>query len=337
MKRAGNLFDKFITFENLHLAAKRACRGKKHKYDVAKFYFSLENEIIRIQQELTSHRYTPQPYRQFEIREPKVRQIFCSDFSDRVVHHAICNMLEPIFESRLIYNTYACRVGKGSHRALAKCQAFARKSKYFLKCDFRKYFESIDHAVLKTMLARAIKDQKFLEMIAVIIDHQIPTTAPGKGLPIGNLTSQYFANFYLSAFDRKMEEAPGVTGYVRYMDDFICFSNSKDVLNQLLIDIRQYAVEHLRLELKEQVTTIAPVTEGVAFLGFRVYRDLIRIQRQNLNRLRKKMRLLERLYEEGKIPQAQLTESVRSMVGHVLRADSKSVREEMFRSSLKIG
>lgn len=337
MKRVGYLFEKLVTFENLHRAVNRACSGKKYKRDVAEFYFGFENEIIRIQSELVNETYDPQPYRQFEIREPKVRSICCSDFDDRVVHHAICNVLEPIFESRLIFNTYACRNGKGTHRALRKCQDFVRRSSYFLKCDFRKYFDSIDHATLKAMLSRVIQDDRFLRLLFRIIDHQVPGTPMGRGLPIGNLTSQHFANYYLSAFDRRMEEWPKTTGYVRYMDDFICFSQSKETLKGVLQDVRSYSKSHLHLNLKEEVTTLAPISEGVNFLGFRVYKNIIRIQRRNLNRLRKNVRLLERLYGDGRIPQATLVNSVRSMVGHVLCADSNNIREEIFKTSYKFG
>ena len=278
MKRVGGLFEKMVTFEHLHRAALSACRGKLAKRDVARFYFDLENEIIRIQQDLIGNRYSPKPYTQFEIREPKVRTICCSNFSDRVVHHAVCNLLEPIFESKLVFNTYACRKEKGTHRALRKCQDFVRRSSYFLKCDFRKYFDSIDHTVLKEMLANTIKDERFLRLLSIIIDHRVPGSLPSKGLPIGNLTSQNFANFYLAAFDRH-----------------------------------------------------------VNFLGFRVFTNVIRIQRTNLNRLRRKVRLLERLYAKGVIAQDQLTESVRSMIGHAMHADSKHIREEIFNRSLKIG
>jgi hypothetical protein len=337
MKRHGYLFEKLVSFENLQLAAQRACRGKRAKPDAAQFYFNLENEIIRLQRELSSGEYCPKPYRQFEIREPKIRQICCSDFLDRVVHHAICNLLEPIFESRMIFHTYACRRNKGSHAAIEQCQQFARSANFFLKCDIRKYFDSIDQGVLKMQLLRTIKDQRFLSMLFKIIDHQVPGAPADQGLPIGNLTSQYFANFYLSAFDRRMEEAPGVGGYLRYMDDFICFSQCKSSLKERLTDIRLFAATNLKLELKEKVTTLAPVSDGIGFLGFRVYPRLIRIQRPNLNRMRKKVRLLERLFEDGIIPQRRLVDSVRSMTGHALHADSKLIREEIFRSSLKIG
>lgn len=206
-----------------------------------------------------------------------------------------------------------------------------------MKCDFRKYFDSVDHAILKSMLSRIIQDERFLRFVFKIIDHQVPDEPLGKGLPIGNLTSQNFANYYLSAFDRRMEEWPGTTGYVRYMDDFICFSQSKETLNNLLDEIRSYAKDRLDLTLKEKVTTLAPVSEGVNFLGFRVYKNVIRIQRRNLNRLRKNVRLLERLYSKGTIPQQRLTDSVRSMIGHVLCADSTHIREEIFSASYKLG
>ncbi len=336
MKRYGNLFEKIVTFENLLLASKNAIRGKKDKRAVASFYFHLENEILSLQSELLSGNYHPRPYKQFEVKEPKVRKICSSDFRDRVVHHAICNFMEPIFESKSIYDSYACRQDKGAHSAVKRCQAFTRRFGYYLKCDIRKFFESIDHDILKSILQRTFKDPKLLSLLNIIIDHRVEGNLPGKGLPIGNLTSQHFANYYLGFLDHFIKDRLQIPGYVRYMDDFISFSNDKASLNRLLSEIENFTENVLKLKLKDKVTIIAPVSEGVPFLGFRVFPGLIRIKRENLVRMRKKVHQKEQLYLEGKIPEQSLIQSVNSIVGHVAHVNSRSARRRIFEKSLKM-
>jgi RNA-directed DNA polymerase len=337
MKRYGNLFDQIISFENLILAARKAFRGKKERHTVSSFYFNLENEVIHLREELISGTYRPRDYRTFEVREPKVRKICSSDFRDRVVHHAICNLLEPIFERRLIHDTYACRVDKGGHRALKRCQQFTRRSDYFLKCDIKKFFDTIDHEVLKRLLRRIVKDKKLLALIDTIIDHAVPGSPPGKGLPIGNLTSQHFANLYLGELDHFLKERLRIKGYVRYMDDFICFADDKAEIRRLLDEIRCFVGNELKMELKEKVTKVAPVTEGVPFLGFRVYRNLVRLQRANLVRFRKKLRKKEVAYEEGRLSQSELIESANSMIAHVSHANARALGRRDFERSLHLG
>ncbi len=336
MKRYGNLFEKIVTFDNLLLASKKAMTGKKTKSSVSTFYFHLENEIIDLQKELSTGSYRPMAYTQFEIREPKVRKICSSEFRDRVVHHAICNIVEPIFEGRSIYDSYACRVGKGSHVAVVRCQKFSRKFRYYLKCDIRKFFDSIDHGMLKHLLRRIFKDEKLLALLDIIIDHKVPGSGFGCGLPIGNLTSQHFANFYLGELDHFIKDHQGIEGYVRYMDDFISFADDKTSLRQLLAEIRSFVRERLKLELKESVTTIAPVTEGVPFLGFRIFPGLIRIKRENLVRMNKKIKSKETLYLKGIITEADLVQSVSSVVAHVSHVNSLAVRRRIFEKSLKL-
>lgn len=336
MKRHGNLFERVVTFENLLLASQNAIRGKKDKRAVASFYFHLENELLSLQSELISGEYQPRPFIQFEVREPKVRKICSSDFRDRVVHHGVCNFIEPIFESKSIYDSYACRQDKGAHSAVKRCQAFTRKFGYYLKCDIRKFFESIDHEILKSMLQRTFKDPKLLSLLNIIIDHRVDGNAPGKGMPIGNLTSQHFANYYLGFLDHFLKDRLRVPGYVRYMDDFISFSNDKESLVQLLAEIENFTDKVLKLKLKDKATTIAPVSEGVPFLGFRIFRGLIRIKRENLVRMRKKVHQKEQLYLEGKITERSLIQSVNSIVGHVAHVNSRSARRRIFEKSLKM-
>ncbi|MDB5037554.1 MAG: hypothetical protein JWQ35_1082 [Bacteriovoracaceae bacterium] len=336
MKRAGDLFHQIVTYDNLLHAAYKALRRKKAKASVASFYFHLENEIIALQSELISETYQPRPYHQFEIREPKVRKICSSDFRDRVVHHAICNLMEPLFERRLIKDSYACRVGQGSHAALKRAQFFSRKNRYFLKCDIRKYFPSIQHETLKNLLRKIIKDPKLLSLLDLIIDHKMPESEVGKGIPIGNLTSQHFANFFLGELDHFLKEKYHLKGYVRYMDDFICFSDNKEYLQNLLKDIRVFLREKLQLELKETVVRIAPVSEGVPFLGFRIFRNLIRLQRPNLIRLRRRIKQRERKFEKGLIDEQNLARSIKSMVAHISHADTRELRRKEFERSLNL-
>lgn len=328
MKRAGGLFEKVVDFKNLILAAKKAMRGKKANNASARFYFDLEKELLLLQEQLTSRNYIPKGYTTFEIREPKVRKICAANFRDRVVHHAICNVLEPIFERRQVFDSYACRSGKGSHLAVNRLQNFTRKYPYYLKCDIQKYFESIDHKILKNLLRKTIKDQKLLFLLDQIIDYPIPGYASGKSLPIGNLTSQHFANLYLGELDHFVKDFHQIKGYVRYLDDFIVLMPDKKALHLFLGEIRKFLAAKLALQLKEKVVRIAPVTEGVPYLSFRIFPETIRLQRVNLVRWRKKMREKENDFIEGRVSEESLIASQRSMLAHIAWVNSYSLRQK---------
>jgi retron-type reverse transcriptase len=336
MRRHDGLFDQIVSFENLLRAAQMAMRGKREKTSVSSFYFHLENEILAIQSELLAGRYRPAPYRQFEIREPKIRKICSSEFRDRVVHHAICNIIEPVFERRSIFDSYACRKGKGSHSAVIKCQRFTRKFEFYLKCDIRKFFESVDHEVLKTLFRRLFKESRLLALLGIIVDHSVPGNEPGKGIPIGNLTSQHFANFYLGFLDHYVKNRLRVHGYVRYMDDFLLFFNDKSELHRLQARIEEFFARELKLSLKSRATIIAPVSQGVPFLGLRVFRNLIRIKRENLVRLRRHVRRKEQDFINGKISQKELILSINSVLGHLAHVNSLHERRRIFSGSLKL-
>ncbi|MEM8485579.1 MAG: reverse transcriptase/maturase family protein [Bacteroidota bacterium] len=336
MKRLGFLFEDIVSLENLLLAAKKAFRGKKDRTRVSAFYFHLENELMDLHEELTSGTYHPLPYRMFIIHEPKRRQICAADFRDRVVHHAICNVLDPMFERCMIHDTYACRPNKGTHAATAQAQKFARRFNYYLKCDIVKYFHSIDHDVLKTMLASKIKDARLLRLLHTIIDHPLPGGRAGKGLPIGNLTSQYFANFYMGRLDHFLKDRLGVKGYIRYMDDFLLFADDKSALRDHLSSIWSFLSERLRLELKEKAVIVAPVSQGIPFLGFRVFPGLIRLEARKWTRFRRKVRDLESDFLEGYIEKEELSSRVSCMIGHVLHADTMEARKAFFAGSLHL-
>lgn len=331
MKRVGHLFEHIVTFENLLSAAHKAFRGnKKYKGRAATFYVHLEQELLRLEQELRSGTYRPGPYRPFVIYEPKQRNIAAVDFRDRVVHHAICNLLEPLLDRGMIFDSYACRKGKGTHAAVKRAQQFARHFQYFLKCDIKRYFESLDHEVLKQILARKLKDRALLHLLSLIINHSVPGNEPGKGIPIGALTSQWFANLYLSELDHFLKERLQITGYLRYMDDFLCFGPDKATLREWLLAIRSFVTNRLLVELKEDALRLAPVSQGIPFLGFRVFPGLIRLDRTHLVRFRRKITQREQAYERGEIDEETLIRSVSSMIAHISHANTSNMRKALF-------
>ena len=330
MRRHGNLFGKIVDVDNLHLAAKKSLRGKRFKPSAASFYFHLENEILAMARCLDDESYAPTPYRVFRIHEPKERLICCAGFFDRVVHHGVINVLEPIFERRLIHGTYACRSGKGVHAALKKSREMVKRYDYWLKCDIRKYFDSIDHGILLGLLGRLFKDKKLLRLLEKIVSHQTPHTPAGRGLPIGNLTSQHFANIYLGELDLFVKHGLKCKGYIRYMDDFILFSDDKKILKDHLERMGIFLGEGLNLALKSKAIRLAPSGEGLPFLGHRVFRGTIRMRRENLVRFRRKVVRMERDCLAGKMGERDLADSVRSVIAHVSQGNTLNLRKRFF-------
>jgi len=337
MKRFGHLFEQTVAFDNLLLAADKALRGQKHKPAAARFYFHLESELLRLQEELIGGTWRPLPYCVFSVCEPKPRQICASDLRDRVVHHAICNALDPIFERRMISDSYACRRDKGTHAAVKRAQEFARRFDFFLQFDVRKYFASVEHAALKELLRRLLKDERLLALLDRIIDHPLPGSEAGRGLPIGNLTSQYFANLYLGELDHFVKERLGVKGYVRYMDDGLLFGDEKPALHEHLAATRDFLGDRLKVELKEEAVRLAPVWSGISFLGFRVFPGVIRLCGDKWSRFRRMVREREAAYLAGEIDEEELARSVASMIGHAQHADTLAARRQFFSDSLNFG
>lgn len=247
MKRYNHLFDKIISFGNLLLAAKKAQKGKRYKEKTALFNLNLERELIFLQAELSDMSYRHGGYRDFYIYDPKRRLISAAPYRDRVLHHALCNVIEPLFDRTFIHDSYACRVGKGAHAAVDKYTEFSRKNRFVLQCDIKKYFPSIDRGLLIGIIARKIKCEKTLWLIREIIgsrrtnsamtdnsDEEIAKSLYGsKGIPIGNLTSQFFANVYMNAFDHFIKEDIGCRYYIRYVGDFVILDNSKERLHEV--------------------------------------------------------------------------------------------------------
>lgn len=301
MQRVGNLYPAFCSWENLLLAWRKARRGARRNRESLFFFHQLEPELIRLQEELAQQTWNPQPYRYFEIYDPKQRTISVATFRDRVVHHALINVLEPVYERRFDFDSYATRKGKGVHAAAARAQFFLRRNGWFFKSDIEKYFDSIDHEILLKSLARTIKDRPLLDLTEKIIRNG---GANGRGLPIGNLTSQFLANVYLDPFDRFIRETCGQRHYVRYMDDFVVFNRDKDDLKRLRPAIEGFLSEKLRLDLKPSATYFNGSREGLSFLGLRIFPALIRLRSENLRRITGRLRRRELEYRTGDIDEA---------------------------------
>lgn len=289
MKTYRQLFDKITAWDNLLLAAQKARQGKRFAPSATRFSLRLEQELLCLQRELQTRTYRPGSYHTFLIHDPKQRMISAAPFRDRVVHHALVNVIEPIFEKTFIHDSYANRKGKGTHRAIERFQHYARRYPWVLKCDIRKFFPSVDHTVLKREIRWKIACPDTLWLCDLIIDNSNPQEpsgvwwpgdycalddagglAPRRGLPIGNLTSQFWANVYLNRFDHFVRETLRAPGYIRYVDDFVLFCSDKNWLQAALEPLTVFLAE-LRLASHEGKTQIHPVSGGVPFLGFRVW------------------------------------------------------------------
>jgi retron-type reverse transcriptase len=331
MKRYGNLYPQITDFSNLVLAARQAQRGKRFRENVLEFNYNLESELAKIKQELESKTYQPGRYKTFEICEPKRRLISAAPYRDRVVHHALCNIIVPIFDKTFITDSYANRLGYGTHRALRRFINFARSNSYILQCDIKKYFPSINHEILKSLLRRKLKCQDTLWLLDTIIDSSnsqepVADYFPGddllsplqhrKGLPIGNLTSQFFANVYLNSLDHFVKEELKAKNYLRYLDDFAFFSDDYGFLVAAKIEIEKYLV-NLRLKLHPSKSQLFDTKYGASFLGFRILPDTIRVRNENLQRGRRRLKKLQRDYAQGKIKLEDARRSIQSWVAHI--------------------
>ena len=261
------------SFRSLLAAFSKARRAKRGKGGEPEFYLDLEKNLLRLSQQLHDRSYRPDPYRYFPLRTPKRRVVSEASFRDRIVHHSLVGSMEPVFERRFIDTSYACRKEKGVHLALKGARTAVRQFPYFLKLDFEKYFDSIRHDVLLDLLRRQVTDAGVLWLCELLMkEAQVPgvEARERRGLPIGNLTSQFWANVYLDPLDHAVCGLPGVRAYGRYMDDLLMFAEDKPVLWKALDAISDYAQEQLGLQLKGKATVLAPVTEGIPWLGFRV-------------------------------------------------------------------
>lgn len=338
MKTYKNLFTKICSFENLYLAYLKARKYKRYKSYVLEFSFNLENNLLTLQRDLMDGTYRHNGYQKFIVYDSKKRIIKAPSFRDRVVHHALCNIIEPIFDRGFIYDSYACRRKKGTHRAVkrlgyflqslsAKLQKKAEEHKtrpriYCLKCDISKYFESIDHEILFYLLQKKIGDQEVLILLKKIID----STPGGKGIPIGNLTSQLFANIYLNELDQFIKHRLRIEYYIRYVDDFLILDFYKPKLRQTKELIRNFLQEKLKLELHPVKARLFPIDKGIDFLGYTVFNHYKLLRKSTVKRFIKRMGRCREEIAKGKTNRKFLKSHWQSWLGYASFANSWKLR-----------
>lgn len=345
-KTFDHLFPEITSFLNLFEAFRKAAKGKRGQSVVADFEYNLERNLFDLQEQLLAKTYHPGAYRSFYIHDPKHRLVSAAPFRDRVVHHALCNVIESIFERTFIGDSYANRKGKGTHAAINRAQAWAKTYPYVLQCDLRQFFPSVDHQILRSILARKIIDDDALWLIDQIIDggagvldkEYQPVFFPGddlialmrpRGLPIGNLTSQFWANVYLNEHDQFIKRELRCHAYLRYVDDVLIFHHDKKQL-WAWKDAMRERLNALRLSLHERESTVYPVKNGIPFLGFRIYPSHRRLKRRNVMAFIRRLRNAYRQVERGEMTLDELTVHIRAWTAHAAHGDTWRLRSALF-------
>ncbi len=337
IKRIGNIYSKIYDFENICIAHKKACKCKRYNDEVLEFGSKLEENIINIQNHLMWKSYECGEYRKFKVYEPKERLVMALPFKDRVVQHALNNIIEPIFDKSFIYHSYACRRGKGVHQAsqqltewLYNMNLSHGENIYFIKADISKYFINIDHEILKKIIRKKIKCEDTLHLIETIINHN-GTEGELKGIPVGNLTSQLFANVYLNELDKFVKETLKIKYYMRYMDDFLIFSSNKEELREILALTTGFLQTNLKLTLNPK-TGIFKAKNGVDFVGYRHWYTHKKMRKANLKRIRNKIKKYNKMYSNGEIDFEKVNRSVQSWLGHIKHANTYNIRKKILAS-----
>lgn len=344
MKSCNNLYNKIHSLDNLKLAFKKARKGKNQKSYVKEFEANLEDNLLQLKTELEALTYKPRPLKTFVIRDPKTRVISASHFRDRIVHHALCNIIEPIFEKIFIHDSYASRKNKGTHAALRRFDEFKRKvssngrlvknSKdnnmiigYILKADIKHYFASVDHEILIRIIRRRIRDKKILWLIRKILkNHNFKDK--NKGIIIGNLTSQLFANLYLNGLDYFAKQKLGAKYYIRYMDDFVLMYKSKETLFEWKEQISKF-LKTIKLDLHQEKSKIFSLHKGTNFVGYRVFYHYKLLKKSNLKVIEKRIMKFRELYEKNEISYEKITQSLESWMAYAKYADTYKLRKKI--------
>jgi RNA-directed DNA polymerase len=327
MKRVGALFEQILKHDNFLVAFHRAARGKRYRSEVGKFQEDLPDWLASIPERLSRGSFTFGRFHQFLIRDPKDRIITAPCFEERVVHHSIMNVCEPVLDRWLIDDTFACRIGRGREAAIDRAARFCRTQPWCLKLDVRKYFDSIRHDRLLDLLARRFKDIPLHGLFEQIV--RSFRGSQRMGLPIGSLMSQHFANYYLGWFDRHAKESLQVRGYVRYMDDMLLWGDDRRELQRLQRECQLFVADELRLEFKP--AQVRRAAQGISFLGCQLFPTHVELNRRSKQRWQSRVRFLERAYRLGLLSDWDLQKRLTSLTAF---ARSGGVRSWKFRTSV---
>ena len=359
MQSIKNIYEKIYDFENLHKAWEEARKGKRYRDDVLIFNANYEEHLIDIQNQLIYGTYEVGRYHTFYVYEPKKRLIMSLPFKDRIVQWAIYRQLFPIYEKSFIYDSYACRRGKGTHKAADRLQYWLRQTErkperyYYLKMDISKYFYRVDHEILLNILKRRIKDERLLDLLEKIIncestkfglpmgkepdEVEVCDRLGDKGMPIGNLTSQMFANIYLNEVDQYAKHELGLHYYIRYMDDIIILHHDKKYLAEVKELLRVFLDENLRLNLNNK-TAIRPCSMGIDFVGYRIWATHRRLKKKTAVKIKRNLKKQIAKVKAGEERKDRLDRSVASYRGILSHCDSYGLRQslnELFKDNPK--
>jgi RNA-directed DNA polymerase len=345
MKRIGFLIEKIADIDNLRLAFWKARKGKSYSAEVTKYRKNLEENLLALRQQILSGEVKVGNYRYFKVFEPKERQICASAFNEQVLHHALMNVCHCYFEAYQINESYASRKGKGTYAALEKAKAYTERYNHYLKLDVKKFFESIEHDVLKKQLRRMFKDATVLHIFDAIIDSyavgnanlqnpvrvlnpdRVLKVLENRGVPIGNLTSQYFANHFLAVLDHYIKEDLAVAAYVRYMDDMVIWHNDKTYLLAIRDKIKSFLEDKLLCRLKPEALNYCE--KGLPFLGYFIFPNHIRLLQQSKQRFIRKMNLIEKHYHNGNWSASHCKRKALPLLAFVQHADTIGFRKSV--------
>lgn len=315
-----NLFEKITSLENLFSAWNEFRLGKEGKLDVQEFGLDLEDNIFELHDDLRNNSYKHSSYKSFYLHDPKLRHIFKARVRDRILHHAIVKIIGPIFEKSFIFDSYSSRKNKGTHKAIARFRYFAQKLSrnnsrtiWILKCDIRKFFDSVAHDIIINQIADKVKDDKAVELIKNIVDSI--SKSKNSGIPLGNLTSQLFSNIYLDNFDQFIKRRLRLKYYLRYNDDFMILNSDKQFLEGLIPIISLFLKEKLNLELHPQKVIIRNWHQGIDFLGYVIFPCYTVLRTKTKQRILRKIRKNWRQLQTDPLYQKSFNQSLQSYLG----------------------
>lgn len=329
-------YSNIISVENIFQAFTEFKKGKGKRADVQIFERNLEDNLFSLHEDLKEKRYRHGSYKAFYVRDPKVRHIHKASTRDRIVHHLVSKILELTFEPKFFAHSYSCRKEKGTHKAIREFVKLTRKASknntsalFALKCDIKKFFASIDHRVLTTLLQSSFKDKDFLWLLNEIVESFDTDNAVGKGMPIGNLTSQLFANIYLDPLDQYMKHVLKVKYYIRYADDFVILSSEKTYLENLIPKIEKYLSEKLKLRLHPNKIIIRNFYHGIDFLGYVVFPYFVLPRTKTKRRIFRKLSEKIELFKNNKLSSVTLNQSLQSYLGYLLHANAFKMSQDL--------
>jgi len=328
------MFEKISTFSNLFLAFQKTRKGKTKRRYVKRFEKKFQENILKLREELINKTYKPHPLKTFILRDPKTRKINKSSFRDRIVHHALINIIEDLFEKGFIYDSHANQIGKGTLKAIERFDKFKRKVSrnntrkcFVLKADIKHYFEEINHDILMSILKKKIKNKDVLWLIKIIIHNQAIGGKEIKGMPLGNLTSQFFANVYLNELDQFAKHELRTKYYIRYVDDFVILHNSKDQLKKWKEEISIFLRRKLDIELHPNKSQVLKLEKGVKFLGFRIFNHHKLLRKSNMRYFERKLNQMKIMLEEDLLNREEIVEKLEGWLAYAVNGDTHKYRK----------